>query len=80
MSPTVCTSSARAASPYVDEGKSINLLGVKLNHDHFGLHLDYLSLYVSTISPVDILQHEEWGADEAGDKVAEGQVQYVHVR
>ena len=31
------------------------------------------------ISPVDILQHEDGGADYAADNVAEGQVQYVHV-
>ena len=31
------------------------------------------------ISPVDILQHEERGADHAADDVAEGQVQDAHV-
>ena len=31
------------------------------------------------ISPVDILDHEDRGVETAGDHVAEGQVQYVHV-
>ena len=39
----------------------------------------FAKIALRPLSPVDILQHEERGADHAADDVAEGQVQDVHV-